>query len=205
MIQYPRKTDQDRPWLPGPPPLRRCQSMEDMKPADLQNDRGRTLGIPVRKLLLSPLEHKATYDSITRLPRSQPNVSKAFDLLQEVDLYHGCSAPVSPALLQSFATRGPSICYSRPKSYFSRQPAVYWTDSLEFALAWCVFTKTGCWTTYASPNFECVLYRSRVRLKDLNASDGCYVVPLPSSILEEQCLTDVSKVQLSSSGEGKRA
>lgn len=191
-VVYPRKTDRDRPWLPYHPPERSARSIESARM--IYEDNGfPNLSIPIRTVNL------LAGDSITCArhalhlyihegdgPDTKPT--------NERFLFHGCSTAASPALLQSFAKMGPSIYFSRPKSYLSRGPAVYWTDSFEFALAWCVFTKTGKWMAnepYQSRDFECLIYVSKVNINDLSSRFDTHLINTPSSIEEEQNLVDV--------------
>ncbi|OCL06211.1 hypothetical protein AOQ84DRAFT_378813 [Glonium stellatum] len=97
-------------------------------------------------------------------------------------LFHSCANDISPSLLQSFSKRGPSIRFARPKSYFSRRPAVYWTDSLDFAVAWGIFTETGRWVSdiwNELISIECLVYVSKVDLSSIPAPFGVHIIPSP--------------------------
>lgn len=111
----------------------------------------------------------------------------------ETLLFHGCSDKVDEALLESFSILGPSVHFSRPRGYFSRQPAVYWTDNLQFAIGWCVFTQTGRWITEISSmpdGLECLIYVSRVNLATIAQQFCAHFVPSPRCTLDEQKLVD---------------
>lgn len=186
------RSKEDRYWLPGPPPRRRLKGLDTLEfsyPSSLPN-----LHVPIRAVdlwsndnrkskTLAPYFQRKTLDSGT-----SPKPEALY-------LFHGCASEISPALLRSFSKYGPSIHFSRPRSYFSRTPAVYWTDSLDFAFAWCVFSETGRWLpeiSSESPPFECLVYVSKVDSTILDDRNAAFLVPVPNSDASEQELVDVS-------------
>ena len=117
---------------------------------------------------------------------------------QKTLLFHSCANEISPSLLQSFSKRGPSIRFARPQSYFSRRPAVYWTDSLEFAYAWGVYTETGRWipNVLNEPiSIECLVFVSKVDLSSIPAPSGVHIIPSPCTSEGEVQLDNVSVLE----------
>jgi hypothetical protein len=111
---------------------------------------------------------------------------------EKLYLFHCCAKKATPALLQSFVGRGPSIRFARPNGYFSRTPAVYWTNSLDFAFAWGVFTATGKWTIpRQDDHFECIIYVSKVNLSEVSTPNGMYLMSLPECAEREKILVNV--------------
>lgn len=186
-----------RYWLPGPPPRRR---IKELRPPENLPRVDHHLEIPVRKVNLWSFQNRT---STTLAPyfdahKAVSSLDSALGTTKRY-LFHGCANEISPALLESFSKYGPSIYFSRPQSYFSRTPAVYWTASLDFAFAWCVFSETGQWEPNLSPEttpFECLIYVSSVEQNILTDESNCYLVPTPSNYDEEQQLVKVSKQTL---------
>jgi len=191
-VIYPVKQDKDRPWLPGPPPLRRQRPIRDVLRHHRKLAR-KALRVPVKRLDVSAggvHEHLTLYAA----PSSPKQQLAPHQLECETLLFHGCSDKVDEALLESFSILGPSVHFSRPRNYFSRQPAVYWTDNLQFAIGWCVFTQTGRWITEISSmpdGLECLIYVSRVNLATIAQQFCAHFVPSPRCTLDEQKLVDV--------------
>lgn len=194
-VTYARRSDKDRPWLPGAPPIRRRRSISSVLNS-YQEDGLPDLKIPVRKVKLTSetneiwrtqkLDHYANPEKKTINDNARQG---------RQHLFHGCASKVDAALTQSMAYMGPSIRFSRPRGYFSSTPAVYWTNSLMFALAWCVFTKSGKWISHPSQlpdGLECLTYVSEVDISTLPTEAGTYIIPQPGCLSDEQNLVDVS-------------
>jgi hypothetical protein len=191
-VTYPSRKDSDRPWLPGPPPDRQGILVEEAE-ADWDSEGLQDLQIPIHRIavlagsdftafLKSPLFEQA-------IPAANSTAGDSTKIL-----FHGCATKINEKTLHSFSKMGPSIKFSRRRSYFSRKPAVYWTDSVEFALAWCVFTKTGEWGMKYPPSdtpFECVIYIAAVNITSLAAQSSVYSIPDSGSVEDEQQLVDV--------------
>ncbi|KAF2679863.1 hypothetical protein K458DRAFT_393427 [Lentithecium fluviatile CBS 122367] len=188
------KTSRDRYWLPGSPPRRRLKDLGTVERLLGPNDYLPDLRIPVRPINLWSFENR---ESSTLGPyfkrrghfgdKSRRNEEEA------LYLFHGCATEISPDLLHSFARHGPSIHFSRPQSYFSRAPAVYWTDSLDFAFAWCVFSETGRWIPDITPGskpFECLVYVSKVDAAILANPGKCFHIAEPDADHMEMQLVD---------------
>lgn len=183
-----------RYWLPGPPPRRR---IKELGPPENLSCVDHHLAIPIRKVNIWSFQNR-TSTTLAPYFDARKAVSSLDNSLGTTEryLFHGCGNEISPALLESFSRYGPSIYFSRPQSYFSRTPAVYWTTSLDFAFAWCVFSETGQWEHNLSPEttpFECLIYVSKVEQNILTDEPHCYVIPTPSDYDEEQQLVEVSK------------
>jgi hypothetical protein len=190
-VTYPSRRDSDRPWLPGPPPNRQEVPVEQAE-ADYDVEGFQDLQIPIRRVNLLPGSNFVTFSTKSLFKQLIPPVTSTKSTRY---LFHGCATNIDRRTLLSFSKMGPSIKFSRPRSYFSRQPAVYWTDSIEFALAWCVFTKTGKWKAdYPSDNadFECIIYVTEINLNSLSDHFLSYSIPSDRSIDDEQALVDVS-------------
>ena len=190
----PQSNADTRHWLPGPPPRRR---IKELRPPENIPCVDRHLAVPVRKVDLWSFKNRTSttlapyFDARTGVTSLDNGMGTT-----ERFLFHGCASEINPALLQSFSRYGPSIYFSRPQSYFSRKPAVYWTESLDFAFAWCVFSETGRWEPDLSPGktpFECLIYVSKVEQTILHDESHCYAIPTPSNGEEEQRLVEVSK------------
>jgi hypothetical protein len=99
-------------------------------------------------------------------------------------LFHSCSSGLNCKTVASFAKWGPSIRCARQQGYFSRAPAVYWTSTLSFAIAWGIFSKYGSWDLShrpGEPEFECLVYVAKVEWSSLNLSGGYYCIPVSSA------------------------
>jgi len=191
--------DKDRFWLPGPPPARRETSIESVERWYRANGLPE-LHVPVRRVDLWSTENRTSltlqpyFEELRRCDRSPTHSIQRHEPGKHMFLFHGCANDISPLLIQSFSRRGPSIRFSRPKSYFSREPAVYWTSSLDFAFAWCVFTETGHWLLSFSKSFECIICVSKVDLSSIHPPSGVYVITPPSNAEGEQRLVDASRL-----------
>jgi hypothetical protein len=112
-------------------------------------------------------------------------------------LFHGCGEPLSPEVIRSFARWGPSIRFSRSSSYFSPRPAVYWSNSVEFAIAWSFFARSGRWGL-GQPDrddrqsFDCLIFVSRLDLGTARFDGGLFMVPRPQTPEEEEELGQAS-------------
>lgn len=194
-----------RCWLPGPPPRRR---IKELRPPENLPCIQHHLEIPVRKVNLWSFQNR-TSTTLAPYFDARKAVSSLDGTLSTTEryLFHGCANEISLDLLESFSRYGPSIYFSRPQSYFSRTPAVYWTASLDFAFAWCVFSETGQWEPKLSPEttpFECLIYVSRVEQNILTDESHCYMVPTPSNYDEEQQLVEWCDSNMSKSAEPDR-
>jgi hypothetical protein len=212
----------DRWWLPGPPPRRRQIAIETIDLSAFPDELSGRPPVPIRQVDLWSTHNRtgtlqAYFESqcpftgrgnsnsnsligplLSHGPESKPNAGpRSFSpnsAASEMDLYlfHCCANEVTPALLQSFARRGPSIRFARRNGYFSRTPAVYWTNSLPFAFAWGVFTATGEWTApRPSERFECIVHVAKVNLAQIQTPHGTYLMDPPSCTEMEQKLVEV--------------
>ncbi len=193
----PNSGKPQRWWLPGPPPPRRLISLNDVE-ASYRQEGIPELNVPVRPVTLRDLPTKtgplAPY--LGQLGRPVIN-SDGAPVATPIYLFHGCGEPVTPEVIRSFARRGPSIRFSRPRSYFSSSPAVYWSNSVEFSIAWSVFARTGSWGFGQSGResqapFECLIFVSRLDLGLARFDGGLYRIPRPQTPEEEEELGQVS-------------
>lgn len=193
-IKARTKSHGPRPWYPGPPPprLRKEFATKLTSEALAQNAR-----IPVRKVVpLADLSNPCLQKYLR-----QPLDLSPLDANKRVYFFHatttcGQDGTVSKIIPQSFASTGPRIDFARPCSYFSPTPAVYYTTSFEFALAWTIFTQTGSWTSdwdFDAPDLRSVIYVSEVTIGDLfeKLGEGFNVLCPPTNQEEEQLLEDV--------------
>ncbi|EUC30362.1 hypothetical protein COCCADRAFT_39414 [Bipolaris zeicola 26-R-13] len=191
----PQTNADARYWLPGPPPRRR---IKELRPPENLPCIKHHLKIPVRKVNLWSFQNRTSTTLAPYFDARKATSSLDGNTLSTTQryLFHGCANEISPALLESFSRYGPSIYFSRPQSYFSRTPAVYWTESLDFAFAWCLSPET-------TP-FECLIYVSRVEQNILIDESHCYMVPTPSNYDEEQQLVEWCDSNMSKSAEPDR-
>jgi hypothetical protein len=167
-----------RPWLPGPPPQRRRLPIQRVLAA--RSD-AQSLDVPVTQI---SLDAALTAPALRRYKGQKFGASST-----RIHLFHG-SAPVGRETLDSFARLGPCRDFSRPIGYLSRGRAVYWTTSLEFALAWCNFIITGAWDGPLDPNLSCLVYVAEVDLTELFADGGrAILLPRPCTPADEDALT----------------
>jgi len=170
-VTYPSRKDSDRPWLPGPPPDRQ-EILVEQAEADWDSEGLQDLQIPIHAItvlagsdfmsLLKSSIFKAAIPCITPVAENGRKL-----------LFHCCATKIDEKTIHSFSKMGPSIKFSRRKSYFLRQPAVYWTDSIEFALAWCILVKTDEWRTDCPPSgtaFDFVIYIAELNITSLPGS-----------------------------------
>jgi len=181
--------DLKRPWLPGPPPPRQLNNVNVKSISPLVRYQ-RYGEIPIRRINL----HRSLEQGIRSLLQAYPPVVSSPGSDYSF-LFHGCGAPVTDVHIQSFQSLGPEISFSRPRSYFSAGPAVYWTNSLIFALQWSYFTRTSRWVSpdgLSAANFECILYVSRVDMSEIPKKHNAHAVPNPTNGGEEQRLIQAS-------------
>ncbi|KAJ4307367.1 hypothetical protein N0V84_012785 [Fusarium piperis] len=183
-------------WLPGPPPTRRQLSLDTVDES-YQRDGTPELSIPVRHLTVPFAERSSVlcpYLGRLDQPTTAPGESK------ETYLFHGCGNVTSPRVVQSFARWGPSIRFSKARSYFSTGRAVYWSNSIEFALAWCFFCETGSWDLAGFNGehpLESLIFVSRPDLRDINLQ----VIPKPQTPEDEEeldnwCDTNMNRTRI---------
>lgn len=186
--------NETREWLPGPPPRRRQKDLSTLQDSNCHEQDLNGFHIPIRKVDLRSFENRNSEMLRAYFIEGASTRTTANAATDKVYLFHGCAGEIKPDLLTSFSRYGPSIHFSRPQSYLSRGPAVYWTDSLDFAFAWCVFSETGRWIPDISPeaSIECLIYVSRVKREALQDITRCYNIPVPASEQDEQELVDVS-------------
>ena len=112
-------------------------------------------------------------------------------------VFHGCGNVNGPEVVESFARRGPSIRFARARSYFSAQQAVYWSNSIDFAISWSFFAETGSWDLDKHDGwlpFECLIFVSKLDIASIGS--GLYLIPKPLTLKEEEGLTAVSREAL---------
>lgn len=182
-------------WLPGPPPPRRRIPLEVVE--DLYREEGiPELSVPVRVLNfpwnngwsegIPYLDHLDEPASDTGTSGSRPTY-----------LFHGCGNIGGSDVVQSFARWGPSIRFSRSRSFFCGSQAVYWSNSVKFAILWSFFSETGRWTLDefdATQPFHCLIFVSRLDLMGTGFTGGLYLIPKPQTVGEEQELSEVSTI-----------
>ena len=188
-IQDPRCTKNKRPWLPGPPPPRRQKSINEVA-ATYQAEGHPHLNIPVREIEIHHLH------ALLKTDMAKTLLFHTSHLLNESEtlLFHGCGTSITPNVVQSFSMMGPSIRFARPGGYFSTSPAVYWTTSFKFALAWCIFTRTGSWPTPSGSipvNFECIIVVAKVHFEKLAQGHKTIFLSCPTSTQEENSFASV--------------
>ncbi|KAK5633880.1 hypothetical protein RRF57_009594 [Xylaria bambusicola] len=176
-------------WLPGPPPPRRLIPLSTVDEENTSHGR-QALNIPVhhKRISLSNLEE--TLDIYVK------QLEKVAIASGTKPVFHGCGTSITPEVVESFARKGPSIEYSRSRGYFSNRPAVYWSSTLRFAVAWCFFTQTGSWepgkVTMEKPR-SCLIYVSLVNLVSAPFEGGMYMVAQPRTRQEEEELSSRSQ------------
>jgi hypothetical protein len=72
---------------------------------------------------------------------------------------------------------------------------VYWSNSIEFAIAWIFFSETGSWNLdefEARRPSRCLIFVSRLDLAKMKFEGGLYLIPRPQTPEEEEGLDDVS-------------
>lgn len=194
-VKYPERSDSDRPWLPGPPPNRQNRAVEEALLA-YRNARNPNLRIQIQHIaLVMTGEHGHTngfLDAFEGPLQPWKGISRSRYL------FHGCATKINKHTLDSFSEMGPSITFARRSGYFSREPAVYWSDTIELALAWCVFARTGRWTLSLSAlaEFECIIYVTELPTELATRHLTLYSIPCPESTEQEQALVDVSVCSL---------
>ncbi|KAH6995868.1 hypothetical protein BKA56DRAFT_570156 [Ilyonectria sp. MPI-CAGE-AT-0026] len=178
-------------WLPGPPPPRRLISL-DLVEESYRRDGTPELSVPVRSIRVPWVERSSVLAPY--LDRSdKPGSAEETPVSGPKYLFHGCGNVLGPRVIQSFARRGPSIRFSRSQSYFSADQAVYWSNSVEFAIAWSFFSETGSWNLNdfdGKRPFRCLIFVSRLDLAEPSFEGGLYLIPRPQSPEEEAELGD---------------
>lgn len=195
-----KSMDQAKPrrwWLPGPPPPRRLISLKAVEESYRQ-DGTPPLHVPVRHITIRLADFPKSPDLAPYLGRlDQPPTAVDHESViaksEPSYLFHGCGNAIDAEVVDSFACRGPSIRFARSRSYFSTGRAVYWSNSIEFAIAWSCFAETGNWDLWRynkDQPFQCLIFVSRVDLTAMKT--GLYLIPKPQTPKEEQALADVS-------------
>ncbi|KAI1325239.1 hypothetical protein F5Y16DRAFT_423144 [Xylariaceae sp. FL0255] len=184
-------------WMPGPPPPRRSLPLRAVK------DGMPALDMPIRHMhvLLSNLD-----DALGCYVRQLEKLATASEM---TPVFHGCGTLLTPDIVASFAHTGPSIHYSRSQGYFSTGPAVYWSNSLRFATAWCFFTQTGSWKLEKEDKdkpLNCLIYVSLINLAMIPFERGIYMVPNPQTRQDEEALSNwcISNMSAANTGENNR-
>jgi hypothetical protein len=152
------------------------------------------LCIPVRRITVS----SAIFPPCAALDQylgrlDQPPSARGSGNPEATYLFHGCGNAIDDDVVKSFSRRGPSVRFARSRSYFSACPAVYWSNSIEFAIAWSFFAETGDWNWDRLDGrraFQCLIFVSKPDLSALE--QNLYLVPRPRTTLEEEELADVS-------------
>ena len=179
-------------WLPGPPPPRRLIPLSPIKEEHVKYGM-RPLNIPVHHMCISLSNLGEMLDLYAK---QLGNIATASGTKP---IFHGCGTSITPEVIASFAQWGPSIQYSRGRGYFSTNPAVYWSSTLRFAVAWCFFTQTGSWELESVANDKprsFLIYVSLVDFASTPFEGGLYMVVKPQTRQDEDELS--SKQPLSS-------
>ncbi|KAF2493080.1 hypothetical protein BU16DRAFT_97506 [Lophium mytilinum] len=200
-VSVKKRSLSHRPWWPGPPPLRSDPKYRS-KTSRLVPVPSCTYQIPILPFRFCTDYFKqscAQYrgqsfrtESVTR-----PDLSTVF-------LFHATAEGASNEVAQSFSACGPSLAYSRSNGYFSREPAVYYTTSLEFALCWILFTRHGRWdldVEFADLQPRGLIYVSRVDVCMLAKTFRTRPIDPPNTTSDEQALQDWCTVNMEA-GEG---
>jgi len=158
----------------------------------------RGLNIPVRTIVAAELQTLFAMPAIRELDRLMSPTS-SYNTKHSA-LFHGCGTGLDSETIASFSELGPSTYFARPCGYFSPSPAVYWTNSLKFAIAWCLFTQTGRWSLndpHAKKACSILIYVSLLDLTDMATTQECCFLPSPGSLHDEEYLMKVSNIKLS--------
>ncbi|OQE21099.1 hypothetical protein PENSTE_c012G05188 [Penicillium steckii] len=209
----------NRSWASAPFSHRRQISLRAFELYDCPDEHTSQPQIPIRRVdlwsmhnytsstLQAYFEKQCTSTSRRKVPSLSRQVRHPYDGLSDkaakaestthsnpesdLFLFHCCAIKSTPKLIQSFVRRGPSIQFARPNGYFSRTPAVYWTNSLDFAFAWGVFRATGKWRNpRPDEHFECIIFVSKVNLAETQTPNGMYLINVPECAEMEQKLVD---------------
>lgn len=191
-ITIRQKSSQQRPWLPGPPPPR--LSLESRSKLMLG---GSSIfkQLHVENIQLRPdLSNSQLQKYLGQVLDAEFLLSS--NLPPSFYIFHATTVPTGDeSIIKSIVRRGPSLDFARPRSYFSATPAVYYTTSLEFALAWSIFTQTGSWETswrFDSPELTSVVFVARITLHELIKEFDMNILFPPVTQEEEQTLQNVS-------------
>nr|XP_036582650.1 uncharacterized protein CTRU02_07203 [Colletotrichum truncatum]KAF6791441.1 hypothetical protein CTRU02_07203 [Colletotrichum truncatum] len=191
-------------WLPGPPPQRRLVSIAEVEES-LCRDGTPELSIPVRHVSVTGLTLFATGHPVAASPLDPylGHLDSPSNNSTSTHLFHGCGNVTGPEVAESFSRRGPCIRFSRDRSYFSSSRAVYWSNSIEFAIAWSFFSETGHWDPAECDKpgiwpFQCLVYVSRLDLEKTNFENGLHLIPEPQGFRDEEemenwCDSNMSK------------
>ncbi|KAL1843460.1 hypothetical protein VTJ49DRAFT_1570 [Mycothermus thermophilus] len=178
-------------WLPGPPPPRRLISLRDVDES-YRREAIPELSVPARAVTVQgPLIASGPLAPYIGQLKRQVTDAQGSPVPTPIYLFHGCGEPVTPEIIRSFSRWGPSIRFSRSCSYFSPGPAVYWSNSIEFVIAWGFFARTGSWELGQIDKndrrpFECLVYVSRLDLFAASFTGGLYTIPRPKTPEEEE-------------------
>jgi hypothetical protein len=194
-VEVERRSAKDRPWLPGPPPRRSNPNYRNKKypePRVLPP----SVTVSITKLdfrdpscvsILKPYLGQEFRGIEKVVPRRCGVVS------EHIYLFHGSAEGGIERVARSFVRHGPSISFARSNGYLSREPAVYYTTSLEFALSWIYFTDYGQWSAknWKTATLRGLVYVSKVNVKRLYQKFRCNEIPSPVTTQQEQQLQDV--------------
>jgi len=183
--------------LPGPPPPRCLTSLHEVEES-YRREHIPELAVPFRSVTLQGSLTAAgpLVPYIEELGRPGTGAQDALGAAP-IYLFHGCGEPVTHDVIRSFARRGPSIRFSRRSSYFSPKPAAYWSNSVEFAIRWSFFARTGSWGLGESDHegrqsFECLIFVSKLDLGRARFDGGLYMIPRPKTPEDEDKLGQAS-------------
>lgn len=183
------------------PPPRRTASLREVENS-YQTEGVRELSIPARHIRVPTVDGGNILSSYMRNIQLPPNLANHGESTTpaQVDksmyLFHGCGNAIDAQVINSFARWGPSIRFSRPRSYLSPGQAVYWTNSIEFAVAWSFFAEYGHWDLESiQPNrpFRCLVSVSKLDLTRVSFEGGLYLIPAPQTAEDEDQLREVSQ------------
>ncbi|KAI0506505.1 hypothetical protein F5B22DRAFT_623339 [Xylaria bambusicola] len=110
--------------------------------------------------------------------------SFAGSLVGERLYFHACTQSLDTALLRSFQASGPSLRFAHGGGYLCRSPAVYWTNSLEFALLWCFLGGSDRHDEEVSVPRSGLIFVSRLDISCLATSRTLVIRP-PEGDVEE--------------------
>jgi hypothetical protein len=185
------ETKPRRWWVPGPPPPRRSISLEAVEESYRRDDTPE-LCVPARYITVGLTDFLgngaiAPYTHCLGQPEGCGT--------PPMYLFHGCGNAVNPDVVGSFIRRGPSIRFARSRGYFSVKQAVYWSNSIHYAIAWSHFTETGDWDLDRFDGrrpFRCLIFVSKLDFSRPNIRLGTYLIPTPRTPREEEELVEVS-------------
>lgn len=191
----PKNTDDCQLQTASWPPRRRRIALHVVAESYMEQQT-LELQIPVRSISIafSTLNHGTTsHFEPYEAPKQRAERKDVFPR-SAMYLFHSCSGDLSPEVVASFARWGPSIRCARQQGYFSCRPAVYWTDTFSFAVAWGIFSKYGSWDfghRPGQPEFECLVYVAKLEWPSVKLPDGCYCIPAPTTAEDQDELVSV--------------